>query len=227
VYSHRRNNYHARREYVEKIPTVYVRNPDRMQDVTDEVNPEAAWVLNGEGTPTRKYDGVCVMLRKNDRDPGDKGEWFARREVKPGKEPPENYLPISTDPDTGKTVGWEPMEQSGFFACLHEALAGNPSQAGTYELCGPKVNRNPEGFRYHRLMRHIDAERPGYQFEDLAGNPKALVEALAEHGWEGVVWHAPDGRMAKLKAKDLGVKITPRVPALTDAAPEPVEVEAS
>lgn len=34
----------------------------------------------------------------------------------------------------------------------------------------------------------------------------AEVEHIArwagERGWEGIVWHHPDGRMAKLKARD-------------------------
>ena len=64
-----------------KIPTVFQRNENDRRYVTREVNPECQWVLDGEGVPTRKFDGTCVRL-------ADDGSWWARREVKPGKEPP-------------------------------------------------------------------------------------------------------------------------------------------
>jgi hypothetical protein len=210
---------------MQKIPTLSVRdwdnNPGR---VTDVIDPACQWVIDGEGTPTRKYDGTCVMLQRNPSDPADPGTWWARREVKPDKTPPEGFRLVTEDPETGKRIGWEPIEQTGFRGAWTEALAGRPSQPGTYELCGPKINKNPEGFRFHRLMRHEDAERPGYDVSDLG--PKALVTALAERGWEGIVWHHPDGRMAKLKARDLGVDVIVRNPALVEAAPEPVDADA-
>jgi hypothetical protein len=98
-------------------------------------------VLDGEGVATRKYDGTCVAL--------DSDGWWARREVKPGKQPPVNYQPIETDEITGKTVGWEPIEQSAF-AKFHAEAVENTRRIGagwpadTYELVGPKVNGNPE-----------------------------------------------------------------------------------
>jgi hypothetical protein len=181
---------------MEKIPTLYVRDfeHDHGRYVTDEVTPGCEWVLTGEGVPTRKYDGTCVMHS------GD-GAWWARREVKPGKPAPDGFVPISTDEVTGKTVGWEPIEQSGFAKYHAEALDSRLAYAeGTYELFGPKINGNPEGHGSHVLILHEDAEgvlKPGLP-------PKALVRIVsAERGWEGIVWHHPDGRMVKLKARDL------------------------
>ncbi len=85
----------------------------------------------------------------------DDGAWWARREVKPGKQPPANYHPIETDANTGKTVGWEPAGQSSFAKFWREALDLQPDLlAGTYELIGPKVNGNPEGRSVHMLIRH-------------------------------------------------------------------------
>lgn len=67
------------------------------------------------------------------------------------------------------------------------------------------VNKNPEGYDTHRLIRHEDAE-----VDVLTSNGiprdfdgcRARVIQLGERGWEGIVWHHPDGRMAKLKARD-------------------------
>lgn len=182
---------------MQKIPTLFVRNPEDRRHVLNEVTPSCEWVLAGEGRPTRKWDGTCVML-------GENGTWWARREVKPGKTPPPNYLPISTDETTGKTVGWEPIEQSAFVKYHAEALSNSAiSRPGTYELVGPKVNGNPDGFEAHVLMPHgwarlserLDIESAPRDFDGLR-------EWLIARPYEGVVWHHADGRMAKLKKKD-------------------------
>lgn len=195
---------------MKKIPTLFKRDPEDMRRVTTEVHPDCQWVLDGEGIATRKYDGTCVMLDEN-------GQWWARREVKPDKTPPPNYRAEETDPVTGKTVGWEPVEQSSFakaFASTERA----GFQPGTYELVGPKVNGNPERFETHALVRHADAETFG-----TTGVPRAyddlrrLVVALGRQGWEGLVWHHPDGRMAKLKARDFPSEIlSPPGPTTAD-----------
>lgn len=179
-----------------KIPTVFVRNPEDRRFVTRQITPGCEWVFNDpEAVPTRKYDGTCVML-------DEQGRWWARREVKPGKSAPPEFIHLQTDEVAGKVVGWEPIEQSGF-AKWHEAAlsdAGNPDLApGTYELIGPKVNGNPESALQHKLMRHDDAQvlmiGAPYTFDGLAA-------WLRVHQYEGVVWHHPDGRMAKLKKRD-------------------------
>lgn len=184
---------------MQKIPTLFLRTED-MRNVTREVNPVCQWVLDGEGAPTRKYDGVCVMF--------DGTSWWARREVKPGKVTPPNYVPISTDPITGKVVGWEPAEQSAFTKYINEAInyveslgedeRDIPWTPGTFELIGPKINGNPEGKESHYLQRHSMAEILKYVPRDFDG----LRDWLLAHPYEGIVWHHPDGRMAKLKKRD-------------------------
>lgn len=183
---------------MQKIPTLFKRDPDDMKHVLPEVNPGCEWVLAGEGVATRKYDGTCVM---RDED----GTWWARREVKPGKQPPENFRPMETDEETGKTVGWEPMDQSPFAKFHAEAMFSpdtQPSSRGTYELVGPKINGNPEGYEYHTLIRHADAQVVPLAHCDLTFSQLAALMADARGHFEGIVWHHPDGRMAKLKARD-------------------------
>lgn len=187
-----------------KIPTLFKRDPEDMRHVTDEVNPECKWVLAGEGTATRKYDGTCVMF--------DGQDWWARREVKPGKTPPAGWVEADHDDVTGKRVGWEPVGQSPFAKFHAEAvepgeqfgaLIGRQMPAGTYELVGPKINGNPERADRHRLQPHGNAEQ--FDYEDMPLDFEHLREYvlwLAEDGIEGVVWHHEDGRMAKLKGRD-------------------------
>lgn len=179
---------------MEKIPTLFVRDPaTNRRHVTTEVTPGCEWVAAGEGTPTRKYDGTCVMF--------DGTAWWARREVKAGKTPPPGYLALATDPQTGKTVGWEPVEGSGFARWHAEAVDGIAVQEpGTYELIGPKINGNPEGEPAHRLVAHVLADVLDVPDRSYDGLCAALAAAPAI---EGVVFHHPDGRMAKIKRRDL------------------------
>jgi hypothetical protein len=188
-----------------KIPTVFVRDESDRRYVTSTVSPGCEWVLAGEGVATRKYDVTCVMF--------DERGWWARREVKAGKEAPECFVAVERDETTGKTVGWVPMESSSFAKWHAEALTnfrrrfgdGRGAGAfGTYELVGPKIQGNPDAFDEHWLVPHADA-MVLRSIVDL-DNPQALMEFArwaGEQGWEGIVWHHPDGRMAKLKARDI------------------------
>ncbi|SCE76109.1 hypothetical protein [Micromonospora chokoriensis] len=185
-----------------KIPTLFRRDPEDLRRVTSEVHPDCRWVLDGEGVATRKYDGTCVRY--------DGERWWARREVKPGRATPPGYQPVMTDDVTGKTVGWEPIEQSAFATFHAEALGAivdqfsGPQPGATYELVGPKVNGNPEKATGHQLVRHgFCAPGDDEELRRAPLDPDGLREWLLGHpGWEGVVCHHPDGRMAKLKRRD-------------------------
>ncbi len=191
-----------------KIPTLFLRDPATgLRTVTRQLHPACGWVAAGEGAATRKFDGTCVML-------DDQGRWWARREVNPGKKPPPNFTSLELDEETGRIVGWEPITQSAFARWHAEARTpdgptadhrpsdayGDPFKPGTYELCGPKINGDPEGFAMHVLVPHgghVIADPPQRTYD-------ALAAWLANVGIEGIVWHHPDGRMAKLKRRDFG-----------------------
>ena len=189
-----------------KIPTLY-RRDQSTHKVTDDVTPGCEWVMRGEGRSTRKYDGTAVML---DAD----GKWWGRRVVKKDKTTPTDFVLAEFDPVTGHAFGWEPIEQSMAYKHFLDALEhdeglweeivvleGEGNDIGTYELCGPKINNNPEGFEHHQLIKHSDAPVITYLSRET---PKDVVrEMYHRNGFEGIVWHHPDGRMAKLKAKDL------------------------
>lgn len=180
-----------------KIPTLFRRDPDDMKRVLPEVTPGCEWVLAGEGVPTRKYDGTCVLIQRD----GMAVKAFARREVKPGKNPPPHFLAVDHDDTTGKTVGWEPAEQSGFAKFIAEAITGD-ELPGTYELVGPKVQGNPEGYERHTLVRHDEAER----LDNVPLTFDGLRDYLLATPYEGIVWHTEDGRMAKLKKRDFSLR---------------------
>ena len=183
---------------MKKIPTIFERDweGDRSR-VLDQVVPGTEWVFEGEGNALRKYDGTCVMF--------DGEKWWARREVKDGKEPPSGFVSSGHDHITLKNIGWEPIEQSPFAKFFDEAwnlTSASAFQPGTYELIGPKVQGNPEKVGQHELIKHDFCEGVG----NLDRSFEGLKKFLSETDWEGIVFHHPDGRMAKIKARDFGIK---------------------
>jgi hypothetical protein len=179
---------------MKKIPTLFARDWDGdRRYVLNQVTPGCEWVIKGEGLPTRKYDGTCVMF--------DGEHWWARREVREGKPEPAGFVVLEHDDETGKTVGWEPVAQSGFARWHAEAAADDDGlgwDPGTYELVGPKINGNPENAPSHMLLMHGDAA----PLDDAPRDFDGLAVWLHAHPWEGIVWHHPDGPMAKIKKRD-------------------------
>jgi hypothetical protein len=188
---------------MKKIISLFQRNYDGDRLVRDEVVPGAEWVLAGEGVATRKYDGVCTMVRDN--------VLYKRLEltdekIAAGKKPPTWEPADERDTTTGKTMGWVPVGDGPEDRFMREAMAFEQSALGvvpdgTYEFLGPKSQGNVENFDRHVLLRHdlmdpLDAPR------DYEG----LKAWLADKNIEGIVWHHPDGRMVKIKAKDFGLK---------------------
>jgi len=177
---------------------------DRVQHVgTDVINEKSAWVFTEPAVATVKRDGTGVLVTET-------GEILVRRSVKKGKRVPPGFRLAETDPVTGHMFGVEPMEQSGFKAMLQEALpaTGKPLEPGTYELCGPKVNGNPEGFDHHVLIRHgaeVLTAIPDMRTvapEEAYALLKGIFTELQEQGVEGVVWWGADDKRVKLRVKD-------------------------
>lgn len=184
---------------MQKIPTMFERDweGDRSR-VLDQITPGCEWVTEGEGVALRKYDGTCVMF--------DGERWWARREVKDGKQPPPGFVSSGHDHVTLKNVGWEPIEQSPFAKFFDEAwniTSASAFEQGTYELIGPKIQGNPEKVGQHELIKHDLCEGVG----NLDRSYEGIKAFLEEAGWEGIVFHHEDGRrMAKIKGRDFGIK---------------------
>jgi hypothetical protein len=195
---------------VRKIISLFQRNYDGDRLVRDEVVPGAEWVLAGEGEATRKYDGTCCLVRS--------GKLYKRLDVKPGKTPPADFEEEQHDEVTGKRFGWVPVGDGPEDRWHREAWRNHrylsvkfrvimPPPDGTYELIGPKVQGNPEHVENHMLVEHgylSAAERD--EVESVPRDFEGIKRWLSEHDVEGIVWHHPDGRMAKVKAKDFGIR---------------------
>jgi len=183
-----------------KVPTIFERdwNGDKSK-VTDQHNPVCQWVFDGEGVATRKYDGTAILIERD--------ELWVRFDAKNGKTPPTNFHPAQNKPDeeTKHWPGWVPAENNPQYQWQRKAYEFSKEHAlldgdGTYEVCGPHFQGNPEKYGTDLLIRHGQC---------VMIAPTSYVE-LAE--WfkgkdiEGIVWHHPDGRMAKIKKKDFGLK---------------------
>lgn len=193
---------------MQKIISLFQRNYDTDKLVRDEVVPGAEWVLNGEGISTKKFDGTCCMISE--------GKLFKRYDAKHGKTPPSGFMP-SQIPDemTGHWPGWLPVKEDDPQDKYHVEADNNliflkkvygldgRSFNGTYELCGPKINGNKEGFDKHYLVQHGNYTIDEHKYKRTYEGIKELLQKRNEKEYfEGIVWHHPDGRMVKIKYKD-------------------------
>ncbi len=185
-----------------KIISLFQRNYDGDRLVRDEIVPGAEWVVAGEGIATRKMDGTCCMIRG--------GKLFKRYDVKKGRAVPPGFEPAQEpDETTGHWPGWLPVGDGPEDEWHREAMqfwidSKHPIQDGTYELVGPKIQGNPEAWHRHGLIYHngvglILSVQPPRTFE-------GIKDYLSDGLIEGIVWHHPDGRMVKIKAKDFGIR---------------------
>lgn len=187
-----------------KISTLFKKDPTNLARVINEINPENEWVFKGEGIPTRKFDGTAAAIIK--------GELYKRYDVKKGRQVPLNAIPCQ-EPDalTGHWPHWikcdiNNKEDKYFFEGL-EALERLPKYPiemayGTYELCGRKVQGNPENIEGHLLIPH------GLDVLDVTDlSFEGIKEYLTNNNIEGIVFHhKTDGRMCKIRKSDFGIK---------------------
>jgi hypothetical protein len=184
---------------MKKIPSLFKRDYDGTRLVYDAVVEGCEWVATGEGVATRKYDGTACMVRD--------GKLYRRYDAKAGRTPPLNFIPAEEAPDpvTGHWPGWVPVGDRPEDRWHREAYNLSDEPDGTYELVGPRVQDNPEGYAVHVLIRHGVERLP-----DAPRDFDGLRAYLAEHDIEGIVWWRdlsdPNCDKVKIKAKDFAIK---------------------
>lgn len=187
---------------MKKIPSLFKRNYDGDRLVYDEVVPGCEWVLDGQGISTRKWNGTSCMIKD--------GILYKRYDAKNGKIPPINFIPAQDfDKETGHWPGWVPvgnnMDEKWHIEAFNKLINSEISfQNGqTFELCGPKIQGNPEGFHEHILIPH---PLPGDGCSHCPRDFHGIKEYLRDNKIEGIVFHHADGRMCKIKRKDFGFR---------------------
>lgn len=172
---------------MKKMPTIFQRNYDNGAKAFNMQHPDCEWVFNGEGVATRKWDGTCCMIKD--------GEYFKRRTIRSRKEPPEDFIVMDWDVNAGKRFGWVPVTEDDKW---HMEALWNHFSDGTYELIGPRIQGNPEGYGQHVLMGH----KYGEIYYGILRTFDGIREFMKDKDIEGIVFHHQDGRMAKIKKSD-------------------------
>lgn len=184
---------------MKKISTLYKKNPNDLSKVINEINPKNKWVLEGFGIPTRKFDGTATAIFD--------GELYKRYDVKKGKQAPANAIPCQ-EPDeiTGNCPHWIKCERNNpadkwHFLAFDEL---ENKENGTYELCGEKLQGNPEKIQGHKLIKHgcEFLSINDFSFESLKNylsNPELDIEGI-------VFYHKITGEMCKIRKCDFGIK---------------------
>lgn len=168
-----------------KIPTMFVRDESKPgHPVMDQVKPECQWVLDGEGVATRKLDGMNVKIEG--------GKLYKRQK------------PKDRDYDSASYVECDPVSPNDKY--LLEAFNMASSwKDGIYEAIGPKIQGNPEKAGVHVLIAVVPCNEL-YHMPEAPRDYEGLKAYLGEKDIEGIVFHSPDGRFAKIKKKDFGIK---------------------
>lgn len=187
---------------MKKIKSLFVRefSDGHSVKVTPVVAEGCEWVINGEGVATRKWDGTCTKIEN--------GVIFRRYDCKKGKTPPNGFIPADNpDPITGHWPGWVKIDKFNakgdekFFVEAYINTFGSidviPTD-GTYELCGPKINGNPEKLDKHIFIKH------GEDILSVSRDLESIRTFLNENHIEGIVFHRGNGDMCKIKRVDFG-----------------------
>lgn len=179
---------------MDKIPTLFVRDVARPQFVTETITPGCEWVLAGQGITTIKKDGTNVRATVSDgkltlmekrRNP-------SREEKAAGAEP--GYVQIEPSDPSNKHI-LAAFEATDF--------TGWPDGAHPCEALGPKIQGGIESKVPTLYAFTIDPERLSASRPTTFEGIRFLLSGL---NVEGLVWHHPDGRMAKIKRRDFGFK---------------------
>jgi len=194
---------------VDKIPTMFLRDEKNPRLVTRAPNPEAAWLFEADtpAMPTVKRDGTNVRVTVE----GGKVLLVEKRcnptraEKALGAEP--GYVPASRD---------DPADQHIFAAVdgqQDRPFRWWPNGAWPCEALGPKIQGGTEG--RHPCLYPFSFEPSyltwgGHAFTRplVLPNYDTILDFFTSGGGqhiEGIVWHHPDGRMAKIKRRDFGL----------------------
>ena len=196
---------------MEKISTLYKKDPSDLGRVINEVAPENSWVIEGDGVATQKFDGTAtavingkiykrydVKLFKRKRG---KVITFTEKQIK--AKIPEGAIACQTaDEKSGHWPHWVECDRDNpADKWYYEAFDAGTFEDGTYELCGEKVQGNPEKVTGHKLIKHgsVVLLITDCTFEGL----KTYLQTAE---MEGIVFHnKKDGRMCKIRKSDFGI----------------------
>lgn len=183
---------------MKKIPTLFEYEivNKKVVGITDKVRPGFEWVLEGKGTATIQWDGVCCAIidgRLYKRLKGRKG----------GKNMPQGAIPCCPpDHKTGHHPHWVLVDTNNpdDIGLVDAFINSLPKYEGTYEAVGPDFRGNPHKLKENIFVRH--GEHAIYVPRSFDG----LREYLAERDMEGIVFWLDGEPQCKIKRRDFGLE---------------------
>lgn len=199
---------------MKKTPVVFVIDRDT-DTITSTVRPGQEWVVNGEGVATVKFDGQACkfedgkLWKRFDRKLSKSAQWKVNNgqtidptDLNNFRVAPEGFEPCEAAPDpvTFHWPGWVPINSTDPADKWHvealNALSEPLEEGATYELVGPTLAKNIYDLPQHQLWKH------GKEQVDVGRSFEELRDFMQNFNGEGLVFHHPDGRMAKIRRKD-------------------------
>ena len=182
---------------MKKIPTLFEREFEnhRLVRILPNVRPDLAWVLNGEGIATVKWDGACCAVFG--------GVFYKRYDAKKGKPVPPNAIKCQEEADavTGHLPCWVLCDRSSsgdkWFWSAFDRMGAVPD--GTYEAVGPHFRANPHNLEADILKPH------GKEVVILERSSEGIRSYLETHVIEGIVFWKDGEPRCKIKRTDFGL----------------------
>lgn len=192
---------------MKKISTLFKKDPNDLSRVVNEIDPENDWVEE-YGIPTVKFDGTsCAIID---------GVLYKRYDSKINKKTgkrkpvPNSAIPCqAADETTGHWPHWitvDPVDPSNKYHIIgieSLLLECGEVEDGTYELCGKKIQGNPEKIDGYVLIKHgedVCTDLFNFSFD-------SIKDYLSKNDIEGIVFHHRlDERMCKIRKTDFGIK---------------------
>ena len=183
---------------MQKIPTLFLRDEANMARVTREVNPEAAWVLAGEGTPTRKRDGTNVRI---DVWRAKRGVYDAALEVWKRRNPTREEKAAGAEPGYILARREDPADKHIFAAVRETDFADWPEGQWPCEALGPKIQGGVESDVPCLYAFSLWPER----LPEFPRTFDGIRDFLEANEIEGIVWQRENGDMSKVKRRDFSL----------------------
>jgi hypothetical protein len=183
---------------MQSIPSLFTLDP-QTRLALPTVTEACRWVPEGFGLATRKWKGWPAMIRDN--------QIYRHFRVYGPRiaNPPAGFVPAG-DPAYDVQDGWMPCGDGDgdryYQEAMHDYRKWCHPPDDTYELVGPHIENNAEGFSRPTLVSHTR-----YRLYTCPVDYDDLKQFLRSFNYEGVVWYHREGRrMAKVRLGDFGVK---------------------
>lgn len=180
-----------------KIPTIFDRDWEGNRKVVDRYKVDPAFLA--ECTATEKLDGTNVRLTV-------RNHTLVRLEKRRNPDRIQKQKGIE-EPWYVDADSYSPQDKHIYDAVSNTDLSQVEDGEWSGEAIGPDIQGNPLGLEKNIVVLFSCGEAPVFDnvpttYAELRLWLNNRPSIYGKGNIEGIVWHHPDGRMAKIKAKD-------------------------